>query len=336
MMLAAQALLLTVSLTSWLLCPFSKVEESFNLQATHDLFYYGLAPAFSHYYYGQSDEQQQGAPPDFLPYDHLQYPGVVPRTFAGPLLLSWACQLLRQLVLLFSTVIAPFRVTAGGRGDYSFDLAEHAEIVQRLARLVLLLLTASQWFALARALDGHSSSHDYHPHAGTYLLLITACQFHMTFYMSRLLPNCLATVLTLRSLTHWLRSYNNRNNRQSEQRGDKEIQRAAVYLVLAATIVRCDLVLLLFTVGLSWLFTRQLTVRRALQIGLATVVVGLAVTVPIDSLLWQRGDGSAAAIVWPEGQVLYFNTVLNKSSEWGVLAWHWYFSRGVPVAMLFT
>jgi hypothetical protein len=63
----ASTLLLVSFLLNLLVCPHSKVEESFLLQATHDLFYHGIGPAIRHSILGQANIT--------LPYDHLQYPG---------------------------------------------------------------------------------------------------------------------------------------------------------------------------------------------------------------------------------------------------------------------
>lgn len=57
--------------------PYTKVEESFNMQATHDILFHGVS--FSN------------PPPDvFLTanYDHVSFPGAVPRTFVGAVVLS--------------------------------------------------------------------------------------------------------------------------------------------------------------------------------------------------------------------------------------------------------
>lgn len=42
---ALDALQLTVAWSHVLLSPYTKVEESFNLHATHDVFFYGVRPA---------------------------------------------------------------------------------------------------------------------------------------------------------------------------------------------------------------------------------------------------------------------------------------------------
>lgn len=64
------------------LAPFTKVEESFNIQATHDIITSGVS--FSNR-------------TSFLKtnYDHVEFPGSVPRTFVGAAFLSGIAKVLR-------------------------------------------------------------------------------------------------------------------------------------------------------------------------------------------------------------------------------------------------
>jgi alpha-1,6-mannosyltransferase len=68
-----------------LIAPYTKVEESFNIQATHDIATYGLPI--------QNISSLQAT------YDHLTFSGAVPRTFVGALALAG----ISKPILLFTS-----------------------------------------------------------------------------------------------------------------------------------------------------------------------------------------------------------------------------------------
>jgi alpha-1,6-mannosyltransferase len=58
-----------------LVSPYTKVEESFNIQAIHDILVHGIPTSNADQFLTAN-------------YDHVSFPGSVPRTFAGALLLT--------------------------------------------------------------------------------------------------------------------------------------------------------------------------------------------------------------------------------------------------------
>ena len=76
----------TVILLHLYVSPYTKVEESFNIQAVHDILEYGIP-----FEYPSANIDAN--------YDHVKFSGSVPRTFLGAVLLS---ELARPLEFLAS------------------------------------------------------------------------------------------------------------------------------------------------------------------------------------------------------------------------------------------
>ena len=83
-------------------------------------------------------------------------------------------------------------------------------------------------------------------------------------------------------------------------------------LSTAVIIFRCDIAILCFTIGLSMLYHKRLSVTNGIMIGVGTVVLASGLSFLVDSYFWKRN-------LVPEIEVFYFNTVLNKSNEWYVM-----------------
>ena len=237
---------------------------------------------------------------------------MVPRTCLGPLILSSISKVIQFLV---NPIMGEL----------------HPDEVQNLVRLVLLLLNVHAFSRLAFHLDNtmttnsNQSINKNDSFLGNYFLIICACQFHIPFYCSRTLPN----IFSMWTITHAFADWFQGQLLIHQQKNHYYIYRSAAWIVSSIVLFRCDMIILLFTVGLSMIIQGQMTIPKAIFTGIVSGVCSLILTVILDSIFWQR-------LVWPEGEVLFFNTVENKSSEWGVMPYHWYWTSALPKAMLLT
>jgi alpha-1,6-mannosyltransferase len=90
--LVVLAILPAIILLHLRIAPYTKVEESFNVQAVHDILTYGIP-------WSNVSEQFSNQ------YDHMTFPGAVPRTFIGALALAG---LSKPLLWLANAVDAQF------------------------------------------------------------------------------------------------------------------------------------------------------------------------------------------------------------------------------------
>ncbi|KAJ1819694.1 hypothetical protein LPJ56_001523 [Coemansia sp. RSA 2599] len=207
--------------------PYTKVEESFFVQAVHD--------ALSGY--------------SIDAWDHIAFPGVVPRSFIGPLAiaaLSWPVKLIFNGLALQVAV----RLVLGG-----VVTAANA----RLRRAVQKAFgqQAAWWFCA-----------------------FCICQFHYVFWTSRMLGNTLALVPLLIAQTDWILCMTAADTRIREHR----YRRMASVLVFTCVVLRFDSVV--FAVPMLLDQISALT-RRTVCTAFAVAVGSAALTTAIDSWMWQ-------------------------------------------------
>ncbi|CAH8538764.1 unnamed protein product [Heterobilharzia americana] len=160
---------------------------------------------------------------------------------------------------------------------------------------------------------GQSVKKRFGNHVYLRFFLICCSQFHFAFYASRTLPNTFALILVLYSLGQLIR----RNE-------TKFIVSAGISIL----VFRSELVLLFGPCLLYGLSTGCVKIRLKLfKTIITTTVISVGSSLMIDSLFWGR-------LIWPELEVFYFNTILNKSGQWGMYPFHWYFTSALPRSLL--
>ncbi|KAF9001544.1 Alg9-like mannosyltransferase family-domain-containing protein [Cyathus striatus] len=143
--------LLVHSLDARPLAPYTKVEESFNLHATHDALMYGVGP-----------------PTCTTQYDHFVFPGAVPRTFIGSVLLAGLSTPAIHLATWLGLLRTKFEI-------------------QVIVRLTLATLNALSLCLIRRA-----AGRRFGRITGLLFTVISVSQFHLPFWMGRTVPNMFA------------------------------------------------------------------------------------------------------------------------------------------------
>lgn len=235
-------------------------------------------------------------------FDHLKFPGVVPRTFMGPLVISMA--------------VAPWSalINLGPSFLRSLFYPQPRLILTRLALGTASIISLSIFRKAVAARFTRSTS--------VFFAAITMSQFHLIYYAGRTIPNIFALAFVNIALAEWIHPRGN-------------FRRSISLLSFACALFRSELALLIFTLLAVWLFAShagslryKATVLMPVIIahGFISALFAATVSILVDSWFWRR-------LCYPELEVFYFNVVLNKSSGWGTEPWHWYFSSALPKAL---
>ncbi|KAI5780719.1 Alg9-like mannosyltransferase family-domain-containing protein [Peziza echinospora] len=300
----ALALLIpTLVLAHLLLAPYSKVEESFNLQAIHDALRYGIPNPRSPYATQMLKAE----------YDHFTFPGAVPRTFVGAVILAG---LSRPFLTLTNGIVNEQLVVRGVLGLFN---------------------------AFALISYGRAARKAFGRGVGNWYILLQSSQFHILFYASRALPNMFAFGLTTYALQHFLPIPAQSTKTVTHSR------RLGIYiLTFTAIVFRSEVALLLFT-NIAFLLLRgQISLfREIIPGGIAGGIVGLASTLSLDSYFWQSYSPliepplfstpwltTKLGLIWPEFSAFYYNAVQGEASAWGTSPWHYYFTNSIPKLLM--
>jgi alpha-1,6-mannosyltransferase len=94
-------------------------------------------------------------------------------------------------------------------------------------------------------------------------------------------------------------------------------------LVCAGAIFRAEIAVLLLTQLIYLLSRSRISPPTIIPIGLKSGLFALAISIPLDSYLWQRP-------IWPELAGFYYNAIQGKSSDWGTSPFYYYFTNLLP------
>lgn len=248
------------------LSPFSKVEESFNTQAIHDVVNYGVFPL-------EVVEDN---------YDHKSFPGVVPRTFVGSLVIGGLVSLINKLV-----------------GLAGIEVPTTELYLQVISRAILGLAT---WWSLigfrdtVNAITFRDKTSRIKGLIGFWFSILLLSQFHILYYSTRFLPNFIALPGVIFSFSKLLR-------------GDMT---GLTWLAFLGIIFRLEIgVFAVIIAAVSSGVFGQSNIFINVAMLIAGTIAGGFTTTFIDSYFW-------GYLCIPELFAFKFNVLEGNSELWGL------------------
>lgn len=267
------AVLLAVVAYHMYMAPYTKVEELFTIQAVHDIVNYGVFP------------------PSVITdnYDHQSFPGVVPRTFVGAVVLAIASKAVAMVLAL-----AGHDLMAEGHTQTA---------MLAVVRAVLGLANVALLIAICAAVDRITPRSK--KQLSSWFLAVLVSQFHLLYYALRTLPNFVALPIVNYAIAQLL---------ESNYTGLALLAFAGVVFRLEIGVF-ATIIAIIASLG----FGRVHPVRCFVLLAVGSLV-GLAVTVSCDLYFWGR-------FLWPEFAAFHFNVVAGQLAEWGTEPWMAYFNK---------
>lgn len=295
--------------------PYTKVEESFNIQAVHDILTYGVP---------LSDSKRLIA----ADYDHMSFPGAVPRTFVGALVLS---EMSRPFIRFLSS---PAQVQTLGE-IFSLSLCK-CELITNSALDVghaqcrsssILQDSRGPGFrpggrGLVRAISKQSISYHVLRFTDATKYARLPFEYAQKKWMARTL-GAKQNTGTFALASFILANYG------PVPRRIKRARLGLYLLTIAGVIFRSELAILVAAYATKLVLSRRVSFARVVTpTGLGAATIGILVSVAVDSFFWQRFP------LWPEWSGFYFNTLLGRSASWGTSPFHFYFLNALPRLLL--
>lgn len=144
-------------------------------------------------------------------------------------------------------------------------------------------------------------------------LFITIIQFHYMYYSNRTLPNTFATIIGNLAIASLL---------------SKKYQEFIWLSTFIGCVFRFDFGVFFVILSSILLIKQKFSLKFFLFNFIPAFIFNTSFTVLVDSFFYRK-------IIWPELTVFYFNVVENKSSNYGVSPFYWYFIVGLFKSMGF-